>query len=519
MRTNETCKTPEISTELVFEHLINLDVNKSIGVNGVSPRVLVNCANSLAVPLCHIFDLSLSSGTCPAKWKQANVTPIYKKGSRLETNNYRPVSLTSIVCKVLEKIIRDAIMNHLTSNNLLSEKQHGFVNGKACVTNLLETIEFLTKRFCANIPIDIIFMDFLKAFDLVAHKRLAFKLSCYGITGSLLAWIVSFLSNRVQRVVMGEVVSSWEEVTSGVPQGSVLGPILFILYINEISEILISLSELYADDTKLLKEIQSEEDIHILQNDINRIVDWTRTWLMKLNESKCKVMHIGRTNEKHLYSIESFDGQTKSMLTETTLERDLGIMISSDLKWNHHVKHCANKANKILGMLTRTFEYRDLKLFKSLYTTFVRPHLEFAVAVWSPYLKVDISILEKVQRRATKLIPELRNLPYEDRLSVIGLTTLEVRRERGDLIQLFKIINQIDIVHWPSNPNPVVTNNPVVKTRGHDLKLKRELVKNCEQRHQFFSNRVVNNWNSLPEDIVHSENVNIFKARLDKFLN
>ena len=210
MRTNETCKTPEISTELVFEHLINLDVNKSIGVNGVSPRVLVNCANSLAVPLCHIFDLSLSSGTCPAKWKQANVTPIYKKGSRLEPNNYRPVSLTSIVCKVLEKIIRDAIMNHLTSNNLLSEKQHGFVNGKACVTNLLETIDFPTKHFCANIPIDIIFIDFLKAFDLVAHKRLAFKLSCYGITGSLLAWIVSFLSNRVQRVVMGEVVSSWD---------------------------------------------------------------------------------------------------------------------------------------------------------------------------------------------------------------------------------------------------------------------------------------------------------------------
>ena len=131
---------------------------------------------------------------------------------------------------------------------------------------------------------------------------------------------------------MGEVVSSWEEVTSGVPQGSVLGPTLFILYINEISEILMSLSELYADDTKLLKEIESEEDIHILQNDINRIVDWTRTWLMKLNESKCKVMHISRTNEKHLYSIESFDGQTKSMLTETTLERDLSIMISSDLK-------------------------------------------------------------------------------------------------------------------------------------------------------------------------------------------
>jgi hypothetical protein len=159
------------------------------------------------------------------------------------------------------------------------------VNGKACVTNLLETIDFLTKRYCANIPIDIIFIDYLKAFDLVAHKRLAFKLSCYGIAGSLLTWIDSFLSNRVQRVVIGDVVASWEEVTSGVPQGSVLGPIRFILYIYEISDILITNSVLYADDTKLLKEIESEEDIYILQNDINSVVDWTRTWLMKLNES------------------------------------------------------------------------------------------------------------------------------------------------------------------------------------------------------------------------------------------
>jgi ribonucleases P/MRP protein subunit RPP40 len=163
----------------------------------------------------------------------------------------------------------------------------------------------------------------------------------------------------------------------------------------------------------------------------------------------------------------------------------------------------SNKANKILGMLTRIFEYRDLNLFKSLYTTFLRPHLEFAVAVWSPYLKVDISILEKVQRRATKLIPELRSLPYEDRLSIIGLTPLEERRDRGDLKQLFKIINHIYIVHWPSNSNPVVTINSAVKTRVF----------------QFFSNRVVNNWNSLPEDIVHSVIVNIFMDRLDKFLN
>ena len=304
-------------------------------------------------------------------------------------------------------------MSHLLVNNLINDRQHGFINGKACVTNLLEALDFLTKCLQDKIPLDIVFIDYLKAFDLVAHKRLLFKLSKYGITGLLLDWIASFLTNRLQRVVLGEVVSSWETVTSGVPQGSVLGPILFIIFINEISEFLMSLSELYADDTKLMKEIRIPNDIRLLQEDINKIVKWTRNWLMKLNESKCKLMHIGGKKENHLYTIESFDGLSVTALTKTTLERDLGILISSDLKWKSQITSCANKASKILGMLTRTFEYRSLELIKLLYTTFVRPHLGFAVAVWSPFLQGDIEELEKVQHRATKLIPELQHLSYD----------------------------------------------------------------------------------------------------------
>ena len=291
---------------------------------------------------------------------------------------------------------------------------------KPCVTNLLETLDFLTKCHWLKIPVVIAFIDFLKAFDLVSHKRLLFKLSCYGITGSLLAWIASFLEDRTQRVVMGDIISSWEKVTSGVPQGSVLGPILFIIFINEISELLISLNELYADDAKLMRKIKSDSDVSILQGDIDKIVEWTRKWLMKLNENKCKVMFIGGGNDKNIFTIESYDGSIRTNLIETTFERDLGIMISADLKWRQHVMHCANKANKTLGMLSRTFEYRDLELIKSLYTTFVRPHLEFAVAVWNPYLKGDIDILERVQRRATKLVPSLKKLDYKKRLEAIG---------------------------------------------------------------------------------------------------
>jgi ribonucleases P/MRP protein subunit RPP40 len=183
-------------------------------------------------------------------------------------------------------------------------------------------------------------------------------------------------------------ISSWEKVTSGVPQRSVLGPILFIIFINEISELLMSINELYADDTKLIKEINSEYDAIMPQDDIDKIVAWTITWLMRLNENKCKIMYIGAEKSNNVFTIESYDGAIRSNLVETTLERDLGVMISADLKWRNHVMYCANKANKVLGMLLRTFEYRDLDLIKSLYTTFVRPHLEFAVSVWSPHMQV-----------------------------------------------------------------------------------------------------------------------------------
>ena len=176
--------------------------------------------------------------------------------------------------------------------------------------------------------------------------------------------------------------------------------------------------------------------------------------------------------------------------------------------------HCANKANKILGMLSRTFEYRDLELIKSLYTTFVRPHLEFAVAVWSPYLKGDIDVLERVQRRATKLVPSLKKLDYKKRLEAMGLTELELRRERGDLIQLYKLFHDIDNVIWPATTNLTVNMEPVV-SRRHGVQLTKELVKHSAPRYNFFSNRVVNKWNNLPSDVAYAPTLNSFKAQID----
>jgi hypothetical protein len=416
----------------------------------------------------------------------------------------------------MEKIVRDQIMNHLTLHNLINQNQHGLVKQKACVTNLLEAVDYVSSSMSDKIPVDVAFMDFAKAFDLVPYKRLLHKLSSYGICGSLLNWIRSFLNKRQQRVVMGDYVSLWIEVLSGVPQGSVLGPILFIIFINEISDIISSQKKLYADDAKIYTRITSVADSNQLQYDIDNLVEWSRVWLMRLNESKCKVMHIGKENQQYMYTINTSQNAVM-ILSKSTLERDLGVMISSDLKWKHHTAYCANKANRVLGMLKRTFEHFDLDMVKILYTTFVRPHLEFAASVWNPYAANDISLLEKVQRRATKLVPALKSLAYEKRLVAMNLTELADRRIRGDMIQLYKFMHGIDVVNWYECKNlkeRIITVG--VSTRMNSLKLERELIKNCEQRYNFFNNRVVNDWNNLKEDVVNAPTVNSFKAAYDR---
>ncbi len=300
-------------------------------------------------------------------------------------------------------------------------------------------------------------------------------------------------------------------VLSGVPQGSVLGPILFIIFINELAESIKNPCKLYADDTKIIASVKSPNDAETLQADINYVVSWCNEWLMCLNVDKCKVMHVGKSNPRYLYHMATSEN-TEFTLSETEAERDLGVVLTSDLKWHHQTMFAANKANKMLGMLRRTFVHWNPQLLKTLYTTFVRPHIEFAVGAVSPYSKIDIEKFEKVQRRATRLDPSLRCLSYENRLEILKLTTLHTRRIRGDLIQAYKIINNIDVVNWLDKKSLSTSQTTTtMTTRGHHLKLTKEIVKNCEQRFHFFTNRVVNFWNALPSHVVTAPSVNSFK--------
>ena len=306
------------SAAIVEERLNNLGLYKSAGPDNVHPFLLRTFSHFFAAPLSMIFQYSLDEGDIPADWKSANVTPIFKKGDRSKAGNYRPVSLTSVACKIMESIIKDTMVKFLDTHSLIKDSQHGFRKGRSCLTNLLEFLEDVTRSVDDDIAVDVVFLDFQKAFDKVPHKRLLLKLEGLGIRGSLLGWISDWLSDRRQRVVIGGSGSSWKNVTSGVPQGSVLGPLLFVAYINDLDDaVSISGIKKFADDTKVYREVCSELDAISFQSELDSIFDWSRDWGMFFNVDKCKVMHVGSRNKKIVYNVNGRD------LSVVQTEKDL----------------------------------------------------------------------------------------------------------------------------------------------------------------------------------------------------
>ena len=322
-------------------------------------------------------------------------------------------------------------------------------------------------------------------------------------------WIRDFLTGRLQRVQVKGTHSEWREVWSGVPQGSVLGPTLFLVYVNDLLDGLHSHGKLFADDAKIYRRVMTPQDRSLLQDDLDRLTDWSKKWLLKFNQEKCKVMHIGRRNNGYEYKMGS---QT---LTVTCEEKDLGVLVTPNLKPSAQVAKAAASANSMLGRIKRTFTCLDDTTLPALYKALVRPRMEFAIQAWSPYLQKDVKKLERVQRRATKLIPGLAHLTYENRLLHLNLTTLEKRRRRGDLLETFKIIKGLDKVMATGNFLKRDTTKYSHRTRGHTFKLSKPHHRTWK-RSQFFSSRIVSAWNQLPEDIVNSRSLNTFKHRYDK---
>lgn len=494
-----------VTEQEVLKKLQCLKINKSVGPDNIHPKLLLELKLTLAKPLAKLFQLSLNTGVVPEDWRIANVTPLFKKGSRCETKNYRPVSLTSIPCKILETIIKDNINKHLLKHNLISDSQHGFSAGKSCLTNLLDFYNCVTEWLDDGYSVDIIYLDFAKAFDKVSHVKLITKLKAYGITGCVSNWIKQWLNNRKQRVTINGNFSDWSKVTSGVPQGSVLGPQLFTIFIDDIDNAVKSKLSKFADDTKLGKMVNNVTDASELQLDLDKLYDWSKQWLMEFNLDKCVCMHMGSKNINFQYNI----GGTS--LKTVDKEKDLGVLIDKNFKFTEHCALAVKKANQMLGIIKRKIQHKSKDVIVKLYKTLIRPHLEYCVQLWSPYLKSDIKLLEGVQRRALKMIYGFSNINYAERLNKAGLITLEKRRVRGDLIHMFKMSRNL----ISFNRIFLVNSRPTVSLRGNHLKIFKSRCK-LNIRKNFFNQRVVNYWNKLPDSIVCSNNLNLFKNSLDR---
>ena len=505
----------EITPQQVAKKLEKLNKFKSSGPDNIHPHLLRETASTVSEPLSKIFQESLIAGETPEDWRSANVTPIFKKGDRTDPANYRPVSLTSQVCKVLESIVRDKMLEHLENNNLLSEQQHGFREGRSCLSNLLTTLEDWTKTIDEEDNcVDVAYLDFRKAFDLVSHKHLLLKLQKHGIDGQIGNWVKAFLENRKQKVVIRGKESEELEVLSGVPQGSVLGPLLFLIFINDLPKCTACPVCLFADDSKIYCKVPRGNKIlpklqgnnELLQKDLDELQRWADTWKMSFNVNKCKIMHLGYDNGKHEYNLNG------TILSETIEEKDLGVLIDNKLRFSSHIKSIVAKANRMIGLIKISFESVDKEMFLTLYKTLVRPLLEYCVHAWSPHYMSDITLLENVQRRATKMVRELSQLSYEDRLKELELPSLKDRRTRGDMILTYRLLHGEEGIDYRRF---FQLTGRTHNTRGHSMKLMKPAAR-LDTRKFFFSNRVIEKWNSLTEEEVTAKNTHMFKKKYDE---
>ena len=463
-----------VTEQMVRDRLKEQKPGKSAGPDGIHSRVVVETQEQLVGPLTIIFNKSLSEGVVPDSWKEAEVVPIFKKGKRDDPGNYRPVSLTSVCGKIMEKIVRKEIVDHLERNEVISDVQHGFVQGKSCQTQLLTVIEEWTKWMEERKPFDCLYFDYRKAFDSVPHMRLMRKIESCGITGQVQRWIKSFLQGRRQRVRVGEAVSGWKKLTSGIPQGSVLGPTLFVLFINDLPQVVESRVALFADDTKVFREIQSDEDREKLQQDIDELLIWSKKWQLPFNESKCKVMHYGKTNRKADYNLGGVQ------IVEVSEEKDLGVTFDQQLSFGTNASKVVAAANSTLGLINRHFRHIETKPFMNLYKTLVRPKVEYCMTVAQPVYKKDKEKIERVQHRATKLVLGMENKDYSERLAELKLPSLEYRRKRADVMQTYKIMNNIDKIDEKKFFKPCKE----VRTRGpHNESAENAMQEPCQTQY------------------------------------
>ena len=445
----------------------------------------------------------------PKDWSHALVTAAFKKGSKADPLNYRPISLTCILCKVMEHIFLSNLWVHYKAHNIINPFQHGFQAALSCETQLIEAAEDWARSIEAKKQVDLALLDFSKAFDKVPHQRLLAKLDYYGVRGKNPKWVSAFLSGRTQSVSVNGTVSHPLPVTSGVPQGSVLGPVLFLTFINDISQNITSSIRLFADDAVIYREISSPAKHVLFQKDLDTLSEWANSWQMHFNVSKCYFMSISTKRDLSYFDYT----MNNSKLTRVPSHKYLGVTVDGRLSWSEHITKVSAKASQTLSLIKRTLYPCKPEVKANAYKTLVRPKLEYAAQVWSPHSSKGIHKIERVQRAAARFVlnDHRRTSSVTSMLERLNWPSLETRRMHQQLCLFYKIVHGLVNIKLPAHVKPITQHT----RNSHQLKFIQIQCRTDIYAYSFYP-RVIRMWNSLPPCAIVAPSLPSFQAEIGK---
>ena len=502
-----------ITVEEVRSVLQTLKLGKSSGPDNINNRILKEIAYPISKPLCDLFNYSLSRGIFPDVWKQANVSPLYKKDDPSLVCNYRPISLLSSIGKVIEKIVHKHMFNYFNDNSIITCLQSGFVPGDSTVNQLVDIYNTFCKALDNGLEVRAVFCDISKAFDRVWHKGLIYKLKRAGINGLLLDWLSDYLTNRKQRVVIPGGTSDWQFIRAGVPQGSILGPLLFLLYINDIVADIQSCVRLFADDTSLYIIVDNPiSAAEMINTDLETIHRWAEKWLVKFNPSKSESLLVSRKNNRNMHPPLIMNAVT---INEVQHHKHLGVILSNDGSWHEHINLITSKAWKKIYVMRKLKFMLDRDSLNKIYISFVRPTLEYANIVWDNCTQYETNAIERIQIEAARIVTGATRLVSLDVLSKeTGWGSLRDRRYKHKMYQFYKMINDLTPTYLTSLVPSTVENTSAYNLRdSHNI---RPLLTRTQLYYKSFLPSCIREWNEIPLNIRNSTSLSSFKQQLNK---
>ena len=513
LATDSVLDSIRISVQDVNDVLRNNDVKKACGPGHINPRFLKEGAHILSQPLSVLFNRSLSQGYFPSQWKDGYLTPIHKKDDKSLPSNYRPISLLDPIGKVMERCVHKHLYNYISENQLLTPFQSGFVPGDSTTNQLLHTYHTFCEAVDSGKEVRAVFCDISKAFDRVWHRGLLYKLTRIGCSDEVTKWFTSYLSDRRQCVVLGGATSEWASVHAGVPQGSILGPLLFLLFINDIVKDIHSSIRLFADDTSLYIIVENPQTAALIINsDLGKISTWAINWLVDFHPRKTVSFLVSKKTNATVHPPLIMNN---TILSESSSHKHLGITFSNTCDWTEHISRISKSAWTRINLL-RALKFRiHRNALERIYFAFIRPLLEYSDSVWDNCSNECNSQLESIHNEAARIVSGATKLcSIQKLLAELGWETLQERRSKHKLVNFYKIINGLTPSYLSDLLPPLVGDANPYNLRNSDH------IQPFRTRTNIFYNSffpsTVRAWNNLPEEIRNANTVNSFKNNLQR---